>query len=74
MVAELEVVNQVRSRPSVRRVRGRDVVGSCHLGCQHRFTDLADVGLEGLESVTFVRSGLHRYRLRSPRERELNTG
>jgi hypothetical protein len=72
VVTELEVVDQVRSGPSVRRMGGCDVVGSCHLGGQHRVTHRPYIGLEGLELVTFARSGLHGVRLRSPGERKLN--
>ena len=67
VVTELEVVDEVRGRATVRRVGGRDVAGSRRLGCEHRVANDAKVGLQGLECITLARGGLHRVK---PTKRE----
>ncbi len=73
VLAKLEVVDQVRSRTSMRRMCRCDVAGSCRLRDQHRIAHRADIRREGFELATRTVDGVHDIRLRSPDEHELNT-
>ena len=57
MVTELEVVDQVLRRPTMRRVGGGDLCRTLHRCCQHRITHRTDVHLQRLQLATLLRSG-----------------
>lgn len=73
VLAEFEVMHQVRRRTTVRRMGDFDVIRSCHLGGEHCITHGSNIRLEGLERVALAIDDLHTDTLRGQSERQLNT-